>query len=54
MTSIRIAIASLLVLAGAFAGGTAHAGQAQVHATAYSVALSGAPTHNSPVLCCYS
>ncbi len=50
VSSIRIAIASALVLAGVFAGGTVHAKHSEAPSTARAVALSSA--HLSPPICC--
>jgi hypothetical protein len=52
MTSIRIAVASVLLLGGAFAGGTAHAGHSEAPATARAVALGAAHMSKSPPVCC--
>jgi hypothetical protein len=53
MTSIRVAIASALVLAAVFAGGATHAKPTDARTGARAVALAGVPmSKGSPVLCC--
>lgn len=52
VSSIRIAIASVLVLAGVFAGGTVHATHSEAPAAVRAVAFGWTPSAIGPVLCC--
>jgi hypothetical protein len=52
VSSIRIAIASALILAGVFAGGTVHGKHSEAPAAARAVALAWRPSAAGPVLCC--
>ena len=52
MTSIRIAIATVLAAAAVFAGGTSHTTHSAASTGSHTVALAAPPTSNGPVLCC--